>query len=275
MFRVTLQFKSVQKNLGLLLLSGAALTTISGCASVNNDVPTVQIVREAPKPTPTIQASHISKSYDKQAPLLCDNAEMRARVADDNPRNDKARLLITEDDGVSRKVIEDRKIDCKEYFAAKGLRFASHTTPASYTSLPTQRTLPAFVTTEPPAQTVTRLERPNYLSSQTTQIPSNTSTLSQGSLSQGSLSYPQESATTPIIAQPSAIAASSVSVISSQELGTSSSFGDFYEVRPGDNLYRIAKNSCTTVPILSHLNRITDPTKLDVGQILKLPSHSC
>ncbi len=271
MFRVTSQFKSVQKNLGLLLLSGAALTTISGCASVNNDVPTVQIVREAPKPTPTIQASHISKSYDKQAPLLCDNAEMRARVADDNPRNDKARLLITEDDGVSRKVIEDRKIDCKEYFAAKGLRFASHTTPASYTSLPTQRTLPAFVTTEPPAQTVTRLERPNYLSSQTTQISSNTATSPQRHAS-----FPQQEApTTPIIAQPSAIAASSVSVISSQGLGTSSSFGDFYEVRPGDNLYRIAKNSCTTVPILSHLNRITDPTKLDVGQILKLPSHSC
>ena len=165
-------------------------------------------------------------------------------------------------------------IDCKEYFAARGLRFASHTSATSYTTLPQQRSLPAFVTTQPQSQTVTHFERP---SSQ----PASFSSLSH------------EPATTPILTQPSAIPTAARSVVSRDDVirsvdvsgadgfsnavsfSGSGSLGDFYEVRPGDNLYRIAKNNCTTVPILSHLNRITDPTKLDVGQILKLPSHSC
>jgi len=225
-------------------LSVVSLTSLcgiglSGCATPARNVPTVKIVREAPQSASLHTAAHrTSPHFDSQAPLLCDNTEMRARVADKNSRNDKARLLITEDDGISRKVIEDRMIDCKAYFASKGLRFATHTTG------PTQRSLPAFVTSEPQSQAITRTR------------PTSTTSNSSQHISSGDDRYSEHYS----------------HATHSQNIAGS---GGFYEIKRGDNLYQIAKKTCTTVPILTHLNRISNPRTLDIGQILKLPEHSC
>jgi len=48
-----------------------------------------------------------------------------------------------------------------------------------------------------------------------------------------------------------------------------------YGVLPGDNLYQIAKAACTTDIILASLNGISDVTKLQPGQRLKLPENHC
>lgn len=45
---------------------------------------------------------------------------------------------------------------------------------------------------------------------------------------------------------------------------------DTYVVQPGDNLYRIAQRFSTTVAALAYLNGITNPSQIQVGQILHL-----
>ena len=44
-----------------------------------------------------------------------------------------------------------------------------------------------------------------------------------------------------------------------------------YIVQKGDTLYVIARKSGTTVAVLERLNNITDPTRIRVGQVLRLP----
>jgi len=48
-----------------------------------------------------------------------------------------------------------------------------------------------------------------------------------------------------------------------------------YAVKSGDNLYRIARNNCTTVEELTDMNDISDPTEIDVNQVIILPNKNC
>jgi len=48
-----------------------------------------------------------------------------------------------------------------------------------------------------------------------------------------------------------------------------------YAIKSGDNLYRIAKNNCTTIEEISDLNDILDPAEIDVNQIIILPNNNC
>jgi LysM repeat protein len=50
-----------------------------------------------------------------------------------------------------------------------------------------------------------------------------------------------------------------------------STSGATYKVRSGDTLSAIAARFGTTVRALVDLNGITDPSRLRVGQVLKLP----
>ena len=45
-----------------------------------------------------------------------------------------------------------------------------------------------------------------------------------------------------------------------------------YVVEPGDTLYSIAARSRTTVQELQRLNPQIDPTRIEVGTVLRLPS---
>lgn len=45
-----------------------------------------------------------------------------------------------------------------------------------------------------------------------------------------------------------------------------------YTVQAGDVLYEIARNQSTTTQVLIDLNTIPDPTRIEVGQVLVLPS---
>jgi hypothetical protein len=48
-----------------------------------------------------------------------------------------------------------------------------------------------------------------------------------------------------------------------------------YVVQQGDNLFRIALANGTTTAVLASLNGITDPNRIYVGQVLKIPLANC
>ncbi len=56
---------------------------------------------------------------------------------------------------------------------------------------------------------------------------------------------------------------------------TQPSEGYFYAIKKGDTLYRIARDNCTSVKDISTLNRISDPSGLDINQIIRLPAKTC
>jgi LysM repeat protein len=49
----------------------------------------------------------------------------------------------------------------------------------------------------------------------------------------------------------------------------------FYRVRRGDNVYDIARKHCTSVKTITRLNNLRDATRIDIGQVLKLPLQGC
>ena len=51
--------------------------------------------------------------------------------------------------------------------------------------------------------------------------------------------------------------------------------GYYYSIRKGDTLYRIARENCSSVKELSSLNGISDPTKIEIQQIIRLPAKKC
>ena len=51
--------------------------------------------------------------------------------------------------------------------------------------------------------------------------------------------------------------------------------GYFYSIKKGDTLYRIDQDNCSSVDDISTLNGISDPTRIEVHQIIRLPSTKC
>jgi len=101
--------------LTLLICAGLMLT---GCASVSETIPTVEIVRKKHTAVSTVMAKYNKAHSVRQAeaPLVCDNPNMRKRAADNNHKNDMARVVIMEDNGNSNTVLADVKVNCKDYF---------------------------------------------------------------------------------------------------------------------------------------------------------------
>jgi LysM repeat protein len=58
--------------------------------------------------------------------------------------------------------------------------------------------------------------------------------------------------------------------IYSPATGSSGAMGGYYTVQPGDTLSQIAKNNMTTVKKLMHLNHISNPSYIYIGQKLRL-----
>lgn len=51
--------------------------------------------------------------------------------------------------------------------------------------------------------------------------------------------------------------------------------GYYYSIKRGDTLYRIAQDNCSSVKDISQLNGITDPTRIEIHQIIRLPAKKC
>ena len=73
---------------------------------------------------------------------------------------------------------------------------------------------------------------------------------------------------------PKAAGANKVAPKSSPVAATSVAAATTYKVEKGDNPYKIAKKLGVTSPDLLKVNSIEDPTKLQIGQVLKVPAKA-
>jgi len=83
-------------------------------------------------------------------------------------------------------------------------------------------------------------------------------------------------ASRPIIADPAPVVArysNPKTVKSSHQVQAAD--GYFYSIKEGDTLYRIARENCSSVRDISQLNGISDPTRIEVHQIIRLPAKKC
>ena len=51
--------------------------------------------------------------------------------------------------------------------------------------------------------------------------------------------------------------------------------GYYYSIKKGDTLYGIARENCASVKDISKLNGISDPTRIEIHQIIRLPAKKC
>ena len=51
--------------------------------------------------------------------------------------------------------------------------------------------------------------------------------------------------------------------------------GYYYSIKKGDTLYGIARDNCSSVKDISLINGISDPTKIEIHQIIRLPAQKC
>ncbi|WP_371395566.1 LysM peptidoglycan-binding domain-containing protein [Fretibacter rubidus] len=101
----------------------AVTLMITGCASVSESIPTVKVVRKKPQTVATVMSQYqqaFPTVQRAEAPMVCDNDNMRARAADNNAKNDTARVLILEDNDRSNTVLADVTVNCKDYFENRG-----------------------------------------------------------------------------------------------------------------------------------------------------------
>ena len=51
--------------------------------------------------------------------------------------------------------------------------------------------------------------------------------------------------------------------------------GYYYSIKRGDTMYGIARENCSSVKDIARLNGISDPTKIEIHQIIRLPAQKC
>jgi len=209
---------------------------MTACSTVTDKIPTVKIERKKPKVIQTTQANYTApKVHKAEAALVCENENMRARSADKNLKNDTARVLVLEEGGRSSNIIADVEVNCRDYFQSTRHTIARHDTIA-----PLSPPQPVYVT----QQSITAT--PDSFPSQQNIIKTK--------------ALPQSTTRNNVIKSSSTVQAAD---------------GYYYSVKKGDTLYRIARENCSTVNDISTLNGISDPTKIEIHQIIRLPAKKC
>ena len=225
----------------------AIAATLPACSSVSDNIPVVKIERKKPKTVSSQSASFTSPSpigsgptvQKAEAALVCENDNMRKRAAEDDSKNDSARVLILEEhESSSSQVIGEVVVNCREYFANRSVIAPANYQAQSYSS----QSYSGQSYNDPNLhQASTQQSYNNTYSSTSTQAPAVTPTLKPARAQQSS------------------------------SRGT----GLFYSVNRGDTLYRIALNHCTSVDAIAKLNNIADPTAIGVDDVLRMPVGNC
>lgn len=227
---------------------------LTGCASVTDKIPTVKIERKKPRVIKTVQshtqqastlnASHTTSHVEQaEAAMVCENDNMRSRAQDGNSKNDNARVLILEEGGRASNVIADVEVNCRDYFQRAS----------------TRRITPSYPATTRIVSAPQPISQVNYVTTQS--VP-----LSPAQHVPAQRPQTQRIVQTPVTRQPSVIKASS---------NVQAADGYYYSIKKGDTLYRIARENCSSVNDISVLNGISDPTKIEVHQIIRLPAQKC
>lgn len=215
----------------------ASCLAMTACSTVTDKIPTVKIERKKPKVIQTTQANYTApKVHKAEAALVCENENMRARSADKNLKNDTARVLVLEEGGRSSNIIADVEVNCRDYFQSTRYTNARQNTIAPLS----------------PPQAVYG---------------------TQQSITATSDSFPARQNVINTKAAPQSTTQNNV--IKSSSSNVQAADGYYYSVKKGDTLYRIARENCSTVNDISTLNGISDPTKIEIHQIIRLPAKKC
>lgn len=104
----------------IALLTTAAL--LAGCSSVSKVIPSKTKVVEVHQPVTTVQnASYKTNASPEQAAIVCDTADMRARVVDYDNSNDIVRIMVVQDNHGGSSLLSEVEIDCRDYHLRKSL----------------------------------------------------------------------------------------------------------------------------------------------------------
>lgn len=93
---------------------------LAGCSSVSESIPTVKIEKRNAKPQ-TQSASYMVDSGPKEAAMICESDDMRAKVIDNDDTNDAVRVMVVQDSDGGSRVLSEVEVDCRDYFLRKSL----------------------------------------------------------------------------------------------------------------------------------------------------------
>jgi len=103
----------------IALLTATAL--LAGCSSLSK-TETVTRTVEAPQATKTVQSASFSSNTDpKQAAIVCETADMRARALDYDDANDIVRIMSVQDSNGGSQLLSEVEVDCRDYYLRKSL----------------------------------------------------------------------------------------------------------------------------------------------------------
>ena len=107
----------------IALLTATAL--LAGCSSLSK-TETVTRVVEVPQATKTTHSASFASNKDpKQAAIVCETADMRARALDYDDSNDIVRIMSVQDSNGGSQLLSEVEVDCRDYYLRKSLTSSS------------------------------------------------------------------------------------------------------------------------------------------------------
>jgi len=101
----------------------SATVLLVGCSSLSKPETITRIIEvEAPQPTQSVRSAGFSSNADpKQAAIVCETADMRARALDYDDSNDIVRVMSIQDSNGGSQLLSEVAIDCRDYYLRKSL----------------------------------------------------------------------------------------------------------------------------------------------------------
>ena len=210
---------------------------LSACSTVTDNIPTVKIERKA-KRVKTVETHHQVQAASYTAPKV-QKAEAAMVCENDNMRGRAADRNMKND--MARVLILEEGGRSSNVIADVEVNCRDY--------FQSQRAQPSRIVQTIPAYTITQsAPTPTY--------------------------SPQTQRT--IIAAPApSIKPETKPRIVNASTRVEAADGYYYSIKKGDTLYGIARENCSSVKDISKLNGISDPTKIEIHQIIRLPAQKC
>lgn len=226
--------------LRILLISSLALTLsggLSACSTVTDNIPTVKIERKA-KRVKTVETRHTVQQASYTAPKV-QRAEAAMVCENDNMRGRAADRNMKND--MARVLVLEEGGRASNVIADVEVNCRDYF---------------------------------EHQQSQSTRAVENVPTYTVQQSAPTPVYSPQTHRT--IIAAPApSIAVGAQPRIVKAATKVQAADGYYYSIKRGDTLYGIARDNCASVKDISRLNGISDPTKIEIHQIIRLPAKKC
>ena len=226
-----------------LIISSLALTMAGGfsaCSTVTDNIPTVKIERKnKTKRVKTVEIQHQTQPASYSAPQV-QKAEAAMVCENENMRSRAADRNMKND--MARVLILEEGGHSSNIIADVEVNCRDYFETQNSGTIRTAQTVPTYTVTQsaPMPAYSPQVQRPIIAA------PAPHSVVSQP--------------------KPQTIKASSR--IEAAE-------GYYYSIKRGDTLYGIARENCSSVKDIARLNGISDPTKIEIHQIIRLPAQKC